>query len=349
MKKFAEIFFTFVFFFLIVNFIGIFALKNSEIRVALIGKKVPIVRAVNEEIIGIRLVSYVDLIKDKFMNNNVFIELPEDSAELEDEDIKENVVKEIENDEKELPEIKSVTLDWKNEFKNNTKYNVDVEELKSEKLNFDLKKQGTEVIIYHTHTTEAYTKSDKDNYELSGEYRTLDKNYNVVRVGERIKELLEKKGFGVYHEKEIYDYPSYNLSYSKAGKAITALTKKYNKANVVLDVHRDALGTGKEIYRPIVNIGGNDAAQILLVVGSNQGGLNHSNWRENLKFALKLQQIANQKYPGLMRYVILRKERFNQHVAPGAIIVEMGATGNTLDEVLRAADLFADVLTEVIE
>ena len=71
------------------------------------------------------------------MNNNVFIELPVDSAELEDEDIKENVVKEIENDEKELPEIKSVTLDWKNEFKNKTKYNVDVEELKLEKLNFD--------------------------------------------------------------------------------------------------------------------------------------------------------------------------------------------------------------------
>jgi len=109
------------------------------------------------------------------------------------------------------------------------------------------------------------------------------------------------------------------------------------------------LGNGNELYRPIINIGGKDVAQILLVVGSNEGGLSHSNWRENLKFALKIQQIANTKYPGLIRYVILRKERFNQHVAPGAIIVEMGATGNTMEEVLLSADLFTEVLTEIID
>ena len=240
-------------------------------------------------------------------------------------------------------------MDWKNEFKNNTKYNVDMEALKREDLSFELKKNDTEVIIYHTHTTETYTKQDDDCYEESGEFRTLDKNYNVVKVGGRIKELLEKRGVGVFHEQEIYDYPSYNLSYSKAGKAITSLVKKYKNANIVLDIHRDALGTGTEIYKPIVNIAGEDVAQILLVVGSNQGGLSHSKWRENLKFALKIQQIANQKYPGLCRYVILRKERFNQHVAPGALIVEMGATGNTMDEVLRSAALFTDVLLEVIE
>lgn len=327
---------------------GFFIIKNTEIGIALIGKGIPIVRAVNEEIVGIKLISYVDIIKDKFMSESVFIELPEDIVELEEENIKDNVIEEINNEDENKPKLKSVTLDWKNEFKNNTKYNIDVEALKREKLSFNLKKSGTEIIIYHTHTTESYTKGKEDEFDYSGDYRTLDKRYNVVNVGERVKDILVKKGYGVYHEQEIYDYPSYNLSYSKAGKAIEAIVKKNNKASVVLDIHRDALGNGDEIYRPIINIDGKDVAQILLVVGSNEGGLNHSNWRENLKFALKIQQIANEKYPGFMRYVILRKERFNQHVAPGAIIVEMGATGNTMEEVLRAADLFTEVLTDII-
>ena len=349
MRKIIKSSIFFISVFLIINFVGIMILKNTEIGISLIGKGIPLIRAVNEEIVGIRLLSYVDIIKDKFMSEDVFIELPEDSAELEPQNIEEEKVIEEIKENKNNYDIKSVTLDWNNEFKNNTKYNVDTEELKREKLAFDLKKTGTEVIIYHTHTTEAYTKTEDDVYEESGVFRTLDKNHNVVRVGERIKELLEKRGIGVYHEQEIYDYPSYNLSYSKAGKAIDSLTKKYENANIVLDVHRDAIGTASEVYRPIVNIAGKNVAQILLVVGSNQGGLNHSRWRENLKFALKIQQIANQKYPGLCRYVILRKERFNQHVAPGAIIVEMGATGNTMEEVLESADLFTDVLLEVIE
>jgi len=349
MKKFIKLFLFFSFFFLIINFIGVSVLKNTEIGISLIGKEIPIIRAVNEEIIGIKLISYVDIIKDKLMSEDVFIELPEDSVELEPQNIEEEKVVEEIQEVKDKYDIKSVTLDWKNEFKNNTKYSIDVEALKREDLSFELKKKDTEILIYHTHTTESYTKSDGENYEESGEFRTLDKNYNVIKVGKRVKELIEKRGIDVYHEEEIYDYPSYNLSYSKAGKAILELVKKYSSAKVVLDIHRDALGSQTEIYRPIVNINGEDVAQILLVVGTNQGGLKHSDWRENLKFALKLQEAANKKYPGLCRYVSLRKERFNQQVSNGALIVEMGATGNTMDEVLRATKLFSEVLLEVIE
>lgn len=352
MRKFVKWLIFFICFIIFINFLGVVLLKNIDIGISLIGEGIPIVRAVNEEVVGISLISYVDIIKDKLMSENVFVELPEDLVELEITDIKEEkVIEEIEEEEIKIegPDIKSVTLDWKNEFKNNTKYSVDIESLKKENLSFDVEYEGVEVLIYHTHTTETYTKLDDDEYEYSGDFRTLDKNYNVVKVGSKVKELLEKKGIGVYHDQEIYDYPSYNLSYSKAGKAISALTKRYKKANVVLDIHRDALGTKEQIYKPVVNIGGEDVAQILLVVGSNQGGLTHGKWRENLKFALKIQQIANEKYPGLCRYVILRKERFNQHVAPGALIVEMGATGNTMDEVLRSAELFTDILTEVID
>lgn len=343
-KSFMYIFFCII----LICFLGSVCVRNSNVRRYFLIKTIPIIKIINEKN-DIASISYMNIIKYKFMSENIFIELPEDKVELVEENVDNEVLIQESELEKTEDNIKSVTLDWKNELRNETKYKIDIEKLKNEKLNFDLKNKDAEVIIYHTHTTETYSKSSNLNYEASGEFRTLDKNANVVRVGKYLKELLELDNIKVYHDTEYYDYPSYNLSYSKAGKAILNLTKKYKGANIVLDIHRDALGSGDQIYKPVVEINGENVAQILLVVGTNQGGLNHPNWKENLKFALKLQQAANEKYPGLCRYVSLRKERFNQQVAKGAVIVEMGATGNTIDEVERATKLFSEILLSVIE
>lgn len=341
--------FMYIFLFIIfISLLGNVLVQSEKMRNFFVMHTIPVMKIVDESSTGIITFTHLNIIRYKLMSENIFIELPEDKVEVV-EDIEKNEVVEIKEEEIDTPQVKSVTLDWKNELRNETKYKIDVDKLKNEDLKFGLKKKNTEVIIYHTHTTETYSKDRDFDYEASGEFRTLDKNANVVRVGEKIKECLEKNNVGVYHDTEYYDYPSYNLSYSKAGKAILNLLKKYSNAKVVLDIHRDALGTGDQIYRPVVNINGEDTAQILLVVGTNQGGLNHPNWRENLKFALKLQQVANEKYPGFCRYVSLRKERFNQQVSNGAIIVEMGATGNTMEEVLRAGELFSEILLEVAD
>lgn len=341
--------FMYIFFILILVIAGSILIKLNSLPAFLIKQAIPAVQIIKNidsgEISGF---SYINILKYKMMSENIFIELPEDFAELEKEDVKDEIVKEekLLNEES---QVKSVTLEWKNEIRNETKYDIDVEKLKSEQLNFSLSNSGTEIIIYHTHTTEAYSQDENYQYVESGNFRTLDDAANVLAVGEHVKSTLEKLNINSFHDTSYYDYPSYNLSYSKAGKAILALVKKYTNAKIVLDIHRDALSTDTKIYRPVITVANKSVAQILLVVGTNQGGLNHPNWRENLKFALKLQQIANQKYPGLCRYVSLRKERFNQQVAPGAIIVEMGATGNTLDEVLRASELFAEILAEVVK
>lgn len=347
---------SFMYIFLFIIFIiaiGKILVSGEKTRNFLIAHTISIIAATDENNSHIKTLTHLNIIRYKLMSENIFVELPEDKVELVKEDVNKNeVVYEnapIDLEQIDDTQVKRVTLDWKNEIRNETKYKIDIDKLKSEPLKFNLKKKDTEVIIYHTHTTETYSKDESLDYEASGEFRTLDKNANVVRVGERLKECLENANVKVYHDMEYYDYPSYNLSYSKAGKAILNLTKKYTGAKIVLDIHRDALGTGNQIYRPIINVDGEDTAQILLVVGTNQGGLNHPNWRENLKFALKLQQKANEKYPGFCRYVSLRKERFNQQVSRGAIIVEMGATGNTIDEVLRATELFSEVLLEVAE
>lgn len=245
------------------------------------------------------------------------------------------------------PNYYEITLDWSTMLKNLTTYKIDIEKLLEEKLNFKLNKNGIEAVIYHTHTSESYTPSREYMYEASGVFRTLNNNANMVKIGEQIKKELQKFGIGVYHDVTIYDHPDYNSSYSKAGKGIAQTLNKYKNSKIVLDVHRDAIGVNTEQYKPVVKIDGKNVAQFMLVVGTNQGGLSHPNWKENLKLALKIKKLADQKYPGLCRYVILRKERFNQQVSNGAMIVEMGATGNTVEEVLETSKYFSELLVEV--
>ena len=116
--------------------------------------------------------------------------------------------------------------------------------------------------------------------------------------------------------------------------------------DIVIDLHRDAVGSSNE-YGPTVKINGIPAAQLMFVIGTDGGGLEHPNWNENLKIAVKIQEKANELYPGLFRPIIIRNSRYNQHVAKGASIIEVGATGNTLDECILSMQCLANVLEEV--
>lgn len=117
---------------------------------------------------------------------------------------------------------------------------------------------------------------------------------------------------------------------------------------LVIDLHRDALGSNS-LYAPKVKIGEEVAAQLMFVIGTNGGGLEHSNWERNLKTAIKIQEKANQTYPGLFKPIILRNSRYNQHVSDGACIIEVGATGNTLEECLVSMKYLSKVLEEVLK
>ena len=118
------------------------------------------------------------------------------------------------------------------------------------------------------------------------------------------------------------------------------------KVDIVIDLHRDAIGDG-DTYGPTVKINDNSVAQLMFVIGTNGGGLEHSNWNNNLKIAVKIQSKANELYPGLFRPIIIRNSRYNQHVAKGACIIEVGATGNTMDECILSMQCLANVLEEV--
>lgn len=202
------------------------------------------------------------------------------------------------------------------------------------------------IIIYQTHSCESYTSSEKYQYKQTGNFRTTDKNFSVIRVGKELTNQLKSYGYNVIHDESYHDYPSYTGSYSSSLNTVTKLLEENKDTDIVIDVHRDAVGDNT--YAPTVKIGDEYAAQIMFVVGGNGSSIPHTEWQQNLKFAIRVQQKANELYPGLFRPIILRYSGYNQQVSKAASLIEVGATGNTLDQCLVSMKYLAKVLDEVL-
>ena len=203
-----------------------------------------------------------------------------------------------------------------------------------------------DIIIFHTHTCESYAPSEKYPYEQTGNYRTTDLNYTVSRVGDELEKYLGIYGFNVLHDRTYHDYPAYTGSYSRSLNTVQGLLNQKN-SDIIIDLHRDAIGSNSN-YDPTVKIGDDYAAQIMFVMGSNGGGLSHPNWQTNLQFAVKIQEKANELYPGLFKPMILRNSRYNQHLGKAACIIEVGATGNTLEQCLNSMKYLSEVMNEAL-
>ncbi len=174
-------------------------------------------------------------------------------------------------------------------------------------------------------------------------------NYSVAQVGTTLTDLMTAKGFNVSHLLTYHDYPQYNGSYTRSYETVSNfLTSNNSTAQVVLDIHRDAVGSNSS-YAPCVKIGEETVAQIMIVVGTNGGGLSHDNWQTNLKYAIKIVEKGNEMYPGLFRPIIVRNSRYNQNLADSALIIEVGATGNTLEQATGSMKYLAEVLEEVMK
>ncbi len=233
--------------------------------------------------------------------------------------------------------------------KNSTTYSIDAQSLFEQPLKYTKSDQPT-VLILHSHATESYKPTDADYYKTTDTDRTQDTKYNVVRVGEEMTKVLQEAGINVIHDKTLHDYPDYNSSYLNSLKTIKKHMKKYPTIQVVLDVHRDAMVRGDNtLVKAVTNVEGQKVAQVMLVCGSDLLGLEHSGWRDNLSFAVKLQNEMNSLYPCLARPIDFRKERFNQHMTPNSLIVEVGSNANSLEESILGGKYAASALARLLQ
>ena len=163
-----------------------------------------------------------------------------------------------------------------------------------------------------------------------------------------MKAIFEAAGLEVIHDTTLYDYPSYNEAYNRSGEGVAKWLKEYPSIQLVLDVHRDALAASDgTIYKTVAGTV-EGCAQVMLVMGSDAMGQKHPNWKTNLALAVGIQDALTAKWSTLARPLVLRTSRFNQHQSTGMILVEIGTHGNTLQEGIMAARLFARTVADMM-
>ena len=225
---------------------------------------------------------------------------------------------------------------------------IDVSELLQHVPDIELTEEGPQILIVHTHTSESYNETGQDWY-ASQDTRSEENSRNMVRMGELLEEELTARGYSVLHCQKRHD-KDFNSSYTMSNRTVREYLNRYPSISVVIDLHRDSLiDAGGTKYRPTVTINGEEAAQIMLLMGVGNDTYLHPNWKENLSLALRIQQQGEELYPGLMRPILVRPSRYNQHLSNGAILVELGACGNSPDEAERAAKLFGEICAAALD
>lgn len=228
---------------------------------------------------------------------------------------------------------------------------IDIGEELAKRPDVNIQKNGEpEVLIMHTHTCEAYLDIDTGQYPESFYPRTTDERYSVVAVGDAITQTLNNAGIGTIHDKTIHDNPSYNGSYYRSEQTVKDDLAKYPGIQVVLDIHRDALGnneTGKT--KPTFVVDGKKAAQIMIIAGCDDDGTwGFPDWEYNLRLALKIQQAAETMYPGMTRPLNFFPSQYNMHLTHGSLLIEVGTDANTIEEATYTGELLGNVLASVL-
>lgn len=232
---------------------------------------------------------------------------------------------------------------------NETSYSVNIDEMLASAPSIDMSVSGPKVLVIHTHATEAYSPEGSTVYDITAGDRSQNLDENVVRVGKTLCNIFNSKGIATIHDTNLHDYPSFNGSYAHSLAAIEDYLKQYPSIQVVFDIHRDSIVYSDNTKaKPLTQINGKDAAQLMFVVGTDEKGLYHPDWRENLKTAIHFQNAINQKYPTLMRHINLRQERFNGHTTHGSMIIETGSSGNTLSEAEYGLSLAAECIADYL-
>lgn len=207
-----------------------------------------------------------------------------------------------------------------------------------------------QVLIIHTHTTEGYMQYDAGYYNAGDRERTQDHTRNVCAVGQAVADALEAAGIAVLHDTTVHDSPQYTGAYNRSAETVQKYLDKYPTVRVVLDLHRDAVMEGDTgLVKPTATVSGKKAAQMMFIVGvADTAALPHPYWQQNLALAAQWQKALTDIEPTLMRPLNTVASRYNQHLCPGYLLVEVGSEGNTVAEAVYSGQLLGKTLAELL-
>lgn len=236
--------------------------------------------------------------------------------------------------------------------KDSTGSGTDLNAALQEAPSVHLKGDGSvEILIYHTHTSEAYSSSYTGFYYTDMETRTGNQDQSVVAAGEELKRALEAMGFGVVHDTTVND-TLYNGSYERSWEVLQKNLEEYPTIQVTIDVHRDSMTTESGVkYKPTVTVDGRKAAQVMLIAGCDADGGwgDFPRWEENLRLALRVQEKLQTLYPGFARPLNFSNSKYNMNATPGSMLVEVGTEVNTVSEARYAGQLVGQALGQVLK
>ena len=262
--------------------------------------------------------------------------MAESDAEFDDSDEIEAILK----DDPEIPDdIKIV-----------------IEKIEDDLGPIELTGDGPQILIYHSHSREAYRQDPNRRYTESAKeaFRSDDLNSTVVRVGDVLAHHLKELGIPVFHDRTEHEQDNYNKSYVRSLETLKKRMQEYSSLKIFIDIHRNAYKEGvKTPDEEVIVVDGERIAKMSVVIGTGKGELGgfreKPNWQENYKFALKLTNKVNEICPGLAKPVMVQNGRYNQHVSTNAILIEVGSTLTTLEEAERTAKYLAKALSEIVE
>ncbi|MBQ9530695.1 MAG: stage II sporulation protein P [Eubacterium sp.] len=229
-------------------------------------------------------------------------------------------------------------------------YKPDIEKLLKDGATLKIKdKSKPTVLVYHSHTTEAYALLDS-GYYIKSDSRSRDNSKNVVRVGDELVKYLEKAGYNVIHDTKIHD-TDYNSSYDSSRETVEKYLEKYPSIEITIDLHRDDITySNKTKVKPTAVINDKKAARMMIIAGCEWGRvINFPDWEYNLRFDLAVQKKVNELYPKLMRPILFSERKYNMYETHNSFLLEIGTDANTLDEACYSARLFGKALAQLLD
>lgn len=211
----------------------------------------------------------------------------------------------------------------------------------------DINTDEPSVLIYHTHTSESFLP-EADWYDRNYPLRSSDPERSIVAVGDAICSALAERGISSVHDCTIHDDP-YTGSYYRSAETIQKTLEKYPSIKVVIDVHRDGIGNGDgSLPAPVATIDGRNAAQFMIISCCESEMFDMPDYLENFKLACLIQNCAEERYPSLARPILFDYRNYNQSLSTGALLIEVGSHGNSLEEAVYSGQLVGNALADAI-